>query len=246
MTRRGSNTHSFPKDMTSVKHDDFTFTETGLLKEAFALANILRGSDVAHLKKQGKIPHKTEVYVPTDRRISVDWRCDGWIPMYSYPFSLGMSFPILAFITEFLQITKLFPGQVSAMIWQVLLGVLAVCKKYNLELFVSDLGYQYDVRPSTPARFSLRSRNKSSDLILNASSSITHISWADRFFFVKRDSLDTWASDLPDRFAMMGTTVFLDEISWFACNFDFLSFFNFGAMPFPFRPPIGRETGRCP
>ena len=109
---------------------------------------------------------------------------------------------------DFLRLTRLSPGQMSAMIWQVLLGVMAVCEKYGLELLVSDLGFQYDIRPSTPARYSLRSRNKSSDLILNASSSVTHISWADRFFFVKKDSLDSWAADIPDQFAKTGIFAF--------------------------------------
>jgi hypothetical protein len=205
------------KDLISIKYGGYVFSETGFLKTSDAAVNTFCLSDAEDFKKAGKFPTDIEVFVPNDTRISIDWYSYGWFPFYVYPFSLGMKMPFPDLVLDFIRITQLSPGQMNAMIWNVLLSIDAISKKHGLEFRASDLTYQYEVRPFTSYLYTLRSRSKPCDLVFHATSDAMCMPWSDKFLFVKKDSLGAWAVDIPDKFAAGMSSFFPSEIFLCMC-----------------------------
>ncbi|MFS7945220.1 hypothetical protein Hanom_Chr06g00521631 [Helianthus anomalus] len=126
------------------------------------------------------------IFRPYDREIRSDMSSTEGLCLNAFPFTLGLRFPFLDFITDFFCITGLSFSQTMMMLWRVLVVLDRIKNAHIPELSVNDLPLAYRLRSHGSSRFMFYSTSND-PLILRATRNEEE--WKSKFFFVKRSSI---------------------------------------------------------
>ncbi|MFS7998664.1 hypothetical protein Hanom_Chr12g01156611 [Helianthus anomalus] len=97
-----------------------SFVNQNLLKHPEKEVCSFDNADIAALRTSGAFSDRA-VIRPFNRSIRSDVSSEEWICFSSYPFSLGLRYPIPVFIMQFFRITGLCFAQTMPMVWRVLI-----------------------------------------------------------------------------------------------------------------------------
>ncbi|KAK0592474.1 hypothetical protein LWI29_019771 [Acer saccharum] len=135
------------------------------------------------------IPNDVELRAPKEYE-RADWDIPGWTCLYEYTFRLGFRFPIPQLVRRMLVYYELAPGQLMPNTWRILLGLGILCERNNIQFGLGCLLHNYYLKEHLTdiGRYSLVSRNKKRDLIIDTKTNDRN--WKDKFFFVKGPPVD--------------------------------------------------------
>ncbi|KAJ0448542.1 hypothetical protein HanLR1_Chr17g0676601 [Helianthus annuus] len=170
-----------------------------LLKEPEKEIYSFNNADIVSLKESGAFPTGA-IIRSFDREVRSNVASNEWVCFLAYPFSLGLRYPFLAFISCFFELTGLSYAQTMPMVWRVLVVLDQIKSRHVPDLCVEDLPIAYRLRSHGNNRFLQFSTSKN-PLILKATKNEDQ--WQRKFFFIKKDSISK-GFDLPIKWLTSG------------------------------------------
>ncbi|KAJ0809050.1 hypothetical protein HanPI659440_Chr01g0010341 [Helianthus annuus] len=163
-----------------------TFNKQNLLKEPKKDVCSFNNADIAALKASRAFPSGATIR-PFDREVRSVVYSDEWVCFLAYPFSIGLRYPFPTFISCFFELTGLSYAQTIPLVWRVLVTLDQIKSRHMPDFCIEDLPIAYRLRSHGSIRFLLFSTSKD-PLILKATKNKDD--WRQKFYFVKRDSID--------------------------------------------------------
>ncbi|KAK1565141.1 hypothetical protein Q3G72_019718 [Acer saccharum] len=159
----------------------------GILKDS--PASVISEDMLPGIRAMYGIPNDVELRAPKEYE-RADWDIPGWTCLYEYTFRLGFRFPIPQLVRRMLVYYDLAPGQLMPNTWRILLGLGILCERNNIQFGLGCLLHNYYLKEHLTdiGRYSLVSRNKKMDLIIDTKTNDRN--WKDTFFFVKGPPVD--------------------------------------------------------
>ncbi|KAK0607473.1 hypothetical protein LWI29_015596 [Acer saccharum] len=159
----------------------------GILKDS--PSSVISEDMLPGIRAMYGIPNDVELRAPKEYE-RADWDIPGWTCLYEYTFRLGFRFPIPQLVRRMLVYYDLAPGQLMPNTWRILLGLGILCERNNIQFGLGCLLHNYYLKEHLTdiGRYSLVSRNKKMDLIIDTKTNDRN--WKDTFFFVKGPPVD--------------------------------------------------------
>ncbi|KAK0596670.1 hypothetical protein LWI29_017906 [Acer saccharum] len=159
----------------------------GILKDS--PASVITEDMLPGIRAMYGIPKDVELRAPKEYE-RADWDIPGWTCLYEYTFRLGFRFPIPQLVRRMLVYYELAPGQLMPNTWRILLGLGILCERNNIQFGLGCLLHNYYLKEHLTdiGRYSLVSRNKKRDLIIDTKTNDRN--WKDTFFFARGPPVD--------------------------------------------------------
>ncbi len=163
----------------------------------------LKPAELARVLTAGNFPPETKAILP-EKNVYADWRKEGWVCMFEYPFRIGHTLPFSPLVRSFLTTFGYAPSQIMPTAWRILLQFDKIGVKHSIPVALEDVMHSYSVYIGGGERISLKIKDGMEVVILNASANDRQ--WATKFFFVEIDSLGPDCSGLfLDTWKLKGT-----------------------------------------
>ncbi|KAK0592937.1 hypothetical protein LWI29_028019 [Acer saccharum] len=159
----------------------------GILKDS--PASLITEEMLPGIRTMYGIPRDVELRAPREYE-RADWDIPGWTCLYEYTFRLGFRFLIPQLVRRMLVYYELAPGQLMPNTWRILLGLGILCERNGVQFGLGCLLHNYYLKEhlTDTGRYSLVSRNKKRDLIIDTKTNDRN--WKDTFFFTKGPPVD--------------------------------------------------------
>jgi hypothetical protein len=143
-------------------------------------------SQIRDVRDELNVGDEVEIMIPKGGQ-GVKDAPDGWVSLYLYPFTIGLSFPFPKLICDFIENLGVAFTQIMPYVWRVLLTAHAMSVTQNVDITLGDLLLAYKYRSLGDGTFTLRGEERKKGFVHMASDKDQ--GWRGTFLYLKTDSL---------------------------------------------------------